>query len=132
RIVLPSDPSVDGATGFRPARESDLPALVLACGDPEVVRWTTVPERYGESDGRAYLLARYDAIRDGTAAPFAIVSASDGTRLLGSIALMRFAWGHRRAEVGYWLAREAREEGHATRAVRLICRFGFDHLGLER
>jgi RimJ/RimL family protein N-acetyltransferase len=132
RIVLPAEPLVDGPTALRGWRDSDLQALVVACRDPEIVRWTRVPERYGETDGRAFLLVRYDSIQDASSAPFAIVSASDATRLLGSIALMRFEWHHRRAEVGYWLAGEARGQGHACRAVRLICRFGFSTLGLER
>jgi RimJ/RimL family protein N-acetyltransferase len=41
-------------------------------------------------------------------------------------------WQHRRAEVGYWLGCDARGLGHATRAVRLICAWGFLALGLER
>ena len=65
-------------------------------------------------------------------APFAIVSAGDGSELLGSISLMRLAWEHARGEVGYWLAREARGHGHTTRAVGLICRWGFETLRLER
>jgi RimJ/RimL family protein N-acetyltransferase len=106
--------------------------LVEACRDPEIVRWTRVPERYGETDARAYLLQRYDAIEAGSAAPFAIVSPTDDRHLLGSIALMHLDWEHRRAEVGYWLAREARGDGHATRAVGLICDWAFRTLGLER
>jgi RimJ/RimL family protein N-acetyltransferase len=53
-------------------------------------------------------------------------------RLLGSISLLRPDWEHLRAEVGYWLAREARGQGHATRAVRLICAWGQAALGMER
>jgi RimJ/RimL family protein N-acetyltransferase len=132
RIVLPAQPLIDGPTALRAWRESDLMAIVLACRDPEIVRWTRVPERYGETDARAYLLARHEAIAGGTSAPFAIVSATDPVRLLGSISLMRFNWRHQRAEVGYWLGPEARGHGHASRAVKLICRFGFDQLGLER
>src|SRR5690348_11734305 len=45
---------------------------------------------------------------------------------------MRFSWPHARAEVGYWLARDARGQGHVTRAVRLISSWGVRHLGLER
>jgi RimJ/RimL family protein N-acetyltransferase len=132
RIVLPAEPLVYGPTALRGWRESDIHALVDACRDPDIVRWTRVPERYGETDARAYLLQRSDAIQAGSAAPFAIVSAADDERLLGSISLMRFDWRHLRAEVGYWLAREARGAGHATRAVRLICRWGFRSLELER
>jgi RimJ/RimL family protein N-acetyltransferase len=131
RIVLPGEPLLDGPTALRPWRDSDLAALVLACADPEIVRWTRVPADYSETYARAYLLQRYDAVITGTTAPFAIV-APEGGALLGSISLMRLEWQHRRAEVGYWLAREARGQGHATRAVCLICDWAFESLGLER
>lgn len=123
---------MEGVTALRPWRESDVPAIVEACQDPEIPRWTSVPADYGESDARAYMLSRYDAILNATGAPFAIVSATDPEELLGSISLFRFSWLNLRGEVGYWLARRARGQGHATRAVRAICPWGFDALGLER
>ncbi len=132
RIVLPGDPLLDGETALRPWRDSDIPALVAACQDPEIARWTRVPSPCGESDARAYMLQRYDAIHAGAAAPFAIVHRSSEGRLLGSISLMHPAWEHARAEVGYWLARGARGAGHATHAVGLICGWGFRELGLAR
>jgi RimJ/RimL family protein N-acetyltransferase len=128
---MPVEPLGIGATTLRPWRDSDLGPLVAACQDPEIARWTRVPLEYGEADGRAYLLQRYDTAFAGLAAPFAIVRTPDG-ELLGSISLMRIAWEHERAEVGYWLAREARGQGHATRAVGLICAWGFAALGLHR
>jgi RimJ/RimL family protein N-acetyltransferase len=131
RIVLPGEPLVEGETALRPWRDGDVAALVRACQDPEIARWTRVPSPYGESDARAYLLARYDATFAGLSAPFAIVQNGDES-LVGSISLMRFAWPHARAEVGYWLSGEARGRGHATRAVRLLCAWGFATLGLER
>ncbi|MGA2010789.1 MAG: GNAT family N-acetyltransferase [Solirubrobacteraceae bacterium] len=131
RILLPAQPLTDGDTSLRPWRDSDLDALVVACQDPEISRWTRVPSPYGPADARAYLRQRYDAAFAGLSAPFAIVDRSGG-ELLGSISLLRFAWEHARAEVGYWLARPARGHGHATRAVRLICGWGVASLGLER
>ena len=132
RIVLPGEPLIDGETALRAWRDSDLRPLVVACQDPEISRWTRVPYPYGPSDARAYLLQRHDTLHAGTAAPFAIVSAADRDQQLGSISLMRFSWQHARAEVGYWLAEDARGQGHVTRAVRLITEWGFRHLGLER
>jgi RimJ/RimL family protein N-acetyltransferase len=132
RIVLPGEPLIDGETALRAWRDSDLQRLVAACQDPEISRWTRVPYPYGTSDARAYLLQRHDTLHAGTAAPFAVVSATDRDHLLGSISLMRFSWKDARAEVGYWLAKEARGAGHASRAVRLITAWGFRHLGLER
>jgi RimJ/RimL family protein N-acetyltransferase len=131
QIKLPGEPLISDQTALRPWRDSDLQPLVVACQDPEIVRWTRVPENYREADARAYLMQRYDTAFAGLSAPFAIVAAPDG-ELLGSISLMRFAWEHARAEVGYWLAAPGRGAGHATRAVRLICAWGFATLGLER
>src|SRR5437763_15763633 len=107
---------VDGPTAIRPWRDSDVSGIVSACQDPEIARWTRVPTPYGEMDARAFLLQRYDAAHAGLLAPFAIVAAEDYSRLLGSISLMRLEWRHARGEVGYWLAPEARGQGHATRA----------------
>ena len=131
RIVLPGEPLRDRQTALRPWRDTDIEDLVSACQDPEISRWTSVPIPYGEADARTYLLQRFDAIHAGSAAPFAIVDAADGG-LLGSVALNWLDWKNRRAEVGYWLALEARGNGHATRAVRLICEWGFQLLDLER
>ncbi len=132
RIVLPGDPLLDGDTALRAWRDSDLEPLVVACQDREISRWTRVPYPYGSADARAYLLQRHDSLHAGIAAPFAIVSAADRDHLLGSISLMRFAWPHARAEVGYWLGSAARGQGHATRAVRLITAWGFRSLALQR
>jgi RimJ/RimL family protein N-acetyltransferase len=132
RIVLPSEPLVDGSTALRAWRDSDLDGLVEACQDPEISRWTRMPFPYGESDGRSYLLLRHDAIHAAASAPFAIVAPASAETLLGSVSLMRIEWAHARAEIGYWLANEARGQGHAARAVRLICAWGIETLGLER
>jgi RimJ/RimL family protein N-acetyltransferase len=105
-------------------------AVTEACQDPEIARWTAVPENYSEADARAFLLYRHDAMLAGTTAPFAIVSDAD--QLLGSIALMRIDWEHLRGEAGYWLARWGRGCGHATRALKLISSWGLSALGLER
>jgi RimJ/RimL family protein N-acetyltransferase len=131
RIVLPDRPLTAGETSLRGWRDADVPALVEACQDPDIVRWTRVPASYGEADARFYLRQRYDATFAGVTAPFAMVHTAT-QELLGSISLMRFNWRHARGEVGYWLAASARGQGHATRAVRLICGWGFDTLGLER
>jgi RimJ/RimL family protein N-acetyltransferase len=130
KLVLPGEPLVDGPTVLRPWRDSDVRAVAEACRDPEIARWTTVPDNYSESDARAFLLYRHDALLAGSTAPFAIVSSTG--RLLGSIALIRIVSEHRRGEAGYWLARWGRGEGHATRGLRLICEWGFRSLGLER
>jgi ribosomal-protein-alanine N-acetyltransferase len=129
KIELPAE-LASGPTVLRPWRDSDADAVTAACQDPEIARWTRIPQNYSEADARAFLLYRYDALVAGVTAPFAIVSTDD--RLLGSVSILRMVWTQLRGEVGYWLAPEARGQGHATRAVRLICAWGFQSLGLER
>jgi len=131
RIVLPAEPLVDGDTSLRAWRDSDLPALTERGRDPDVTRWMGLPRQYRESDARTYLMSRYDGLHAGIRAPFAIVTSRGGD-LLGSIALSHFHWDDLRGEVGYWLGSASRGAGHATRAVRLICDWGFRTLGLER
>jgi RimJ/RimL family protein N-acetyltransferase len=131
-IVLPERPLVDGPTALRAWRDTDVDAIVDACQDPEIIRWTRVQEHYGEVDALAYLMERHHSLQAGATAPFAIVAAADLERLCGSISIVRVTWAHLRGEVGYWLGPEARGRGHATRALRLICRFAFDALALER
>jgi RimJ/RimL family protein N-acetyltransferase len=130
-IVLPAEPLSDGATVLRPWRESDVANLVALCRDEEITRWTRVPTVYGITAARAWIAESRALVSDGISAPFAIVAATDG-ELLGSISLVRFTWEDARGEVGYLLGREARGQGHATRALRLICAWGFTELGLER
>jgi RimJ/RimL family protein N-acetyltransferase len=131
RIVLPAEPLTDGPTVLRPWRESDVARLVALCRDEEITRWTRVPSVYGITAARAWITESRGLVSDGVSAPFAIVGAGDG-ELLGSVSLMRFAWEHARGEVGYLLGPLARGQGHATRALRLICAWGFATLGLER
>ena len=131
-IVLPDHPLVDGPTALRAWRDEDIDAIVRACQDPEIARWTRVPENYGEVDAQSYLLERDASLHAGATAPFAIVASDDLGRLLGSVSILRLAWEHLRGEVGYWLAPDARGAGHATRAVTLACSWGFSHLRLER
>lgn len=131
RIVLPAEPLSDGPTILRPWRESDVPKLVAICRDEEIMRWMRVPTVYGIIAVRAWIEESRALVSGGISAPFAIVAASDGA-LLGSVSLMRFTWEDARGEVGYLLGRDARGRGHATRAVRLICAWGFATLGLER
>ena len=57
-----------------------------------------------------------------------MVDADDG--LLASVALMGIDRERGTAEIGYWVAREARGRGVATRAVRLVRDWAASELGL--
>jgi RimJ/RimL family protein N-acetyltransferase len=107
---------------LRPFTEDDLPAIVAACQDPEIPRWTSVPIPYTEADARAWL----ESTEEET---FAIVDRSSD-ELLGSIGVRYFDGGI--GEVGYWVKREARGRGVATRALELIAGWALVDKGLDR
>jgi RimJ/RimL family protein N-acetyltransferase len=110
--------------------ESDLSAIVEACQDPEIPRWTLVPSPYSEHDARSFVAIAAREREEGTRLSLAVVAVNEGS-LLGSIAL-RVNREDAIGEIGYWVAAPARRCGIASRAVDLLSRWGFDALSLAR
>lgn len=131
-LAPPEPPLSDGTIVLRGFESADVPAIVQACQDPEIPRWTLVPSPFGEADAQAYMQRMQDARAAGRGLSLAIVDAADHDRLLGSIALNPVVREHRAADVGYWVAAPARGRGVATRAVQLLAARAFGTLDLER
>jgi len=112
----------DGRLTLRPPRAGDIPALVAACQDPEIPRWTRVPSPYTEEHAHAWLATEVEGVR------LFIVDPED--RFLGTIALMEVDPARGYAEIGYWLAAEARGRGVASAAVALLRDWAAAELGL--
>jgi len=107
----------------------DVDAVLDACRDPEISRWIPfVPSPYTREDAETYLRL---CIGSGDERhPFAVVEA-DTDVLLGSID-MRLNSQLYRGHIGYWVAATARGRGVCTQALRLLSRWGFEKLGLQR
>ena len=122
----------DGVVTLRPWGEAgDVEALVAACNDRAIAEFLDlIPSPYTATDARAYVALTQQGWRGGTSANFAIVA--DG-RAVGSIGV-RWLEGldDGVAEVGYWVAREARGNGLCTRALRLVSRWALEERGVER
>jgi RimJ/RimL family protein N-acetyltransferase len=107
---------------LRPYEKGDVPAIVAACQDPEISRWTSVPSPYTEADALQWLESDEEET-------FAIVDRSTG-ELLGSIGVRYPAGGI--GEAGYWVKRGARGRGIATRALALLSRWALGEKELGR
>ncbi len=130
-IEFPVEGITDGEITLRLHAEADVPAIVAACQDPEIPRWTRVPEAYGEEDARTWL--RQEAVARGRGDLLGLVIVGQGdVPLLGSVGITRLDHEEARCELGYWLAREARGRGVATRAVRALSAWIFDNLRVDR
>ena len=102
----------------------DVPAIVAACNDPEIGRWTTVPSPYTERDARAWLERCETAWTDG-AAPLAVVERASG-ELAAAITL----WLHGRVgELGYWAAPRTAAAATCRGPCGSLCAWAFDELG---
>src|SRR5688572_17099299 len=126
--IRPPDPELeDELVRLRLWGDDDIPEIVAACNDPEIVRWTTVPTPYTEEDARAWL-ARCETAWSEGAAPLAVVD-----RASGAVAAAITLWLHGKVgELGYWAAPAFRGRGYVPRAVHLLCRWAFDELELPR
>jgi RimJ/RimL family protein N-acetyltransferase len=116
---------------LRPFREADVPAVVAACGDPEIPRFTRVPSPYGETEARVFLASAEEQRRRGVGIALAIVP-HDSDRLLGATGLRAVDWENSRAEIGYWVVAAERRRGVASRALRLLAEWALLRLGLAR
>jgi RimJ/RimL family protein N-acetyltransferase len=130
-IEFPVEGLSDGVVRLRLLTEADLPAVIEACQDPEIPRWTRLPEPYGEEDAMGWLAEEARLRAQGQGLHLLIVAADDG-RLLGSVGAQELNLEEGRCELGYWMAREERGRGAGTRAVRLLARWIFESLQIER
>jgi RimJ/RimL family protein N-acetyltransferase len=129
-IRLPHPPLTDGELRLRAWEPGDAPAVTAACQDPEIPRWTVVPHHYTQRQARAFIRGTATDLANGRELALAIVDRGD--QLLGALGISNFDWEDLKAEIGYWMAPEARRRGIGARATRLLARWAVSSLGLER
>ena len=108
----------DGEITVRPLRRTDIPAIVAACQDPEIPRWTETPSPYTREDAERFLAIAATEAREGVGVALAVTGRDD--RLIGTVGLFDLARVPGRGEIGYWTAAPARGRGAASRAVALL------------
>jgi [ribosomal protein S5]-alanine N-acetyltransferase len=120
--------TVDGqAVRLRPHRSDDVPAIVEQCRDPEMVRWTRVPDPFE----RAHAVEFVERIqpqgwRDTTSLGWAVEHEG---RFCGTLDLRLDAAGG--GDLGFGLGPWARGKGLLPAALRLALPWAFEQLHLE-
>lgn len=113
----------DGELLLRSWSEEDVPALVVACNDPEIARWIPlIPSPYTEADAISFI--------GGGTEDYSLAITRAGV-VVGAIGLGVNGPGYR-GRVGYWVAAPARGAGVCTRALRALSRWALDDLELVR
>jgi RimJ/RimL family protein N-acetyltransferase len=116
---------------LRPIREDDLPDLFAVFADPDVMRYWTRPPMRDLDEARAYLAEIDRGFATRTLFQWGI-TRKDNDRVIGTTTLFRLDSPHHTAEIGYALGSAHWGIGYAAEAVRRVCRFGFEDLGLRR
>jgi RimJ/RimL family protein N-acetyltransferase len=130
-ITLPDPRLDDGRVVVRPFWIEDAAAVQAACDDPDVAHWIhLVPSPYTLADAEQFISDSWRRLVAGERARLAIADAASGA-LLGSVSLDLFA-ERQAAEIGYWIAKEARRQGFALAAARLVVRWAFEKIGVQR
>jgi RimJ/RimL family protein N-acetyltransferase len=121
--------SADGVR-LAPFAEEHLDGVGAMLDDPDVLRFTRVPEPVPDDFPRIWLEAYEKGRRDGTREAFAAVDAEG--RFLGLALAPHIDRDGREVELGYVVVPAARGRGVATRVLALLTRWAFDELGALR
>lgn len=121
---------------LREYRAGDVPRIVEACADERTSYWLSqMPVPYTEQHAREWLEEIRELRATGTGSAWAVADPDDD-RMLGVVTVFDVR-PEGSAEVGYWLHPDARGQGLATEATRLLVRHCFvdeadGGLGLRR
>jgi RimJ/RimL family protein N-acetyltransferase len=131
-LEFPAPPLAGEVVLLRPWCEADLPAIVLAYGDPVMRRFSWRDDPYTETDARRYFAEQEQARLRGDELNLALAEPHNQDVVLGCVSLYEVRLDQGGAGIGYWLGPGARGRGAATEAVRLLARWAFTELGLAR
>jgi RimJ/RimL family protein N-acetyltransferase len=109
--------------------DDDIPALVQACQDPEIPRYTRVPSPYGEAEARQFIERSAQGVIDGLTQWYVITDSQNA--LLGTTGAHHISIEAAELEVGYWLTAPARGRGIASLALTALVKAAL-HAGAER
>lgn len=120
-LVIPGRAYAPAGVAFRAWSLEDVPALVAAWEDPEMVRW--MPEEahpFGVEQARNFILDTARQLAERRVLGFAIAERETG-RAVGSITFT--LWSPRHWNIGYWVVPEHRGRGVASEAVTTLSRW---------
>lgn len=115
---------------LRDLRPDDAADVLVFRGDPYVQRFNSEPLKTQQEAATFIEEARNQ--RTTQAGIGWAITLRGQDRVLGGVSVHAWDQYHRRAEVGYDLARAFWGQGIGSEAVRAVLRFGFDQMNLNR
>lgn len=115
---------------LRQFAESDIDNVFKGLSHPDVIKfygvsYTTLEQTIEQMKFFA------DLEKNGTGIWWAVCSLDNKT-FYGAGGLNNLSKEHKKAEIGFWLLPEHWRQGIMTETIPIICRYGFEQLGLHR
>jgi len=125
---------------MRPMRPSDAEDIYRAVQDPEIPKFTTLPADYpidlaiefANTRAAASFVNKTELVFVIEDSRLATVGYPYSNGFAGVMSLHTIDIPNHRAEIGYWLAKEARGQGICTKAAELITEYGLMTIGFKR
>ena len=131
---------VVGTTTLRPMRPTDAEDIFRAVQDPEIPKFTTLPSDYPVELAIEFATTRNVSSHLNKTELVFVMEDSEldidthpyANSFAGVISLHSIDIPNHRAEIGYWMAKEARGRGIGTRAASMITEYGLITMGFHR
>ncbi|MBA3233599.1 MAG: GNAT family N-acetyltransferase [Propionibacteriales bacterium] len=122
-----------GRLQLRLPREADVDEITRACQDPELQRWIPVPVPYQREHAVQWVGDTPGSWAENRELRWTILERLADGSSSGPVGVVGLhAHDETMREIGFWAAPWARGRGVMTDAVRLVCQWGFEELGLRR
>jgi ribosomal-protein-alanine N-acetyltransferase len=132
--MRPPDPQPDVLAGdliLRPWCLQDAPQIVRAFRDPEIRKSEKHPPTT-DFDAEQWMSRWHRGWHGANCAGWAIVGITDRTNVVGMVALRDLYLHDGVAECSYWVVADHRGRGIDPQALRALCDWAFNALGLHR
>jgi len=120
-----------GRLVLRPLTLADAPGVFAYASDPAVTDFLFWGPHEALQETEEYLKAVVRQYQTGEDGPWGIALRETG-KIIGNIHLMDMDATHRKAEVGFVLARAYHNQGMMTEALREVLKYALGELGLNR
>lgn len=110
--------------------ENDTENVYKGLSDPEIIKHYGVSYETLEHT-KEQMKYFSDLVKDGTGIWWAVCSF-DNEIFYGAGGLNSLSKEHKKAEIGFWLLTRFWGQGIMTEVMPIICKYGFDNLGLHR
>ena len=116
---------------LRPLKKSDVLSIFKYTKSPDIPRYTFVPSPNTTENIETFIKKSRKFARNKTSFVFGITEL-DVDEVIGTIAILGINAVHKKAEIGYWLAKKFRGQGIMPESISLVLKFCFKELKLQR